>query len=485
MTAAVKTRDAARAAAVKRALDASAQRPDNRYRPKFPTTDLLSASASMFDKKPYWFGEHGPIARIEIGPGVVAISRKDYAKAWATRERAHEHREKETKALANWLTQEGRFPRDRMPSREIVGWSRKSRTNMRKTIGNIDWSEELSPERAPAMVTLTYPGDWLACAPDGKTSKRHLKQFKKAYKRAWGHKIAGFWKLEFHRRGAPHYHIFMVCPRGRSKKATEVNGHWIAPHLPWKMWLSLTWASCINPPDPEEYQRSIRAGTGVDYAKGLKGRDPRRISEYFVKEAGASAKAYQNIVPPEWQEPGKGPGRFWGYWQVYKRVYGVELPERDAIALSRTMRRWFRAKGAAATRLVPRVAGGRPWPVKMPGGRQEVIGLAGAQLVESQEPAKMRRARRRINRMHHRGGAGWVSVNDGANFASQLARCLDVMHAQEPAEVPRALRRAARPEHFEPPPEPLICRECGEPLAPELTEAGVHILPCVEDPEAT
>lgn len=461
---------------------------DARYRPQFPTPELLGAAAAMFPPRPYWIGNEGPIPRIEIAPGVVAISRRDYARANRTAERAVATRRTIADQLAVWLRTEGRFPHDPIPTRQITAWSQKSRVRMRKTIGQIDWSEELSPERAPAMVTLTYPGDWLAVAPDGKTSKRHVKQFKKAYARAWKFNIAGFWKLEFQRRGAPHYHIFTVTPRGTSKRAAVVNGHTIDKGLPFKIWLSLTWAACVDPRDPQEMKNHIKAGTGVDYEKGLRGRDPQRIAEYFTKDAQRSAKEYQNIVPRAWravelaegvegpaERTDKGPGRFWGYWGIWRRVHGVELSHADAVAASRVMRRWFAAKAghhwqpktktwqppATTPRVSWRRRGGSIDTTRCPNGRYEVIGLAGAQLVAGVAPARPRFVRRRIRRMHYAGGAGWISVNDGAAYATQLSRHLD--QAREYRRYSHSDKGVTRePEQRAGPPPPGLCRSCGE-----------------------
>jgi hypothetical protein len=57
------------------------------------------------------------------------------------------------------------------------------------------------------MLTLTYPGDWLIVAPNAEVVKRHFQALCKRYGRAWGEPLIGPWKLEFQRRGAPHFHI--------------------------------------------------------------------------------------------------------------------------------------------------------------------------------------------------------------------------------------------------------------------------------------
>ncbi|GAB3916213.1 hypothetical protein GCM10029964_128900 [Kibdelosporangium lantanae] len=182
-------------------------------------------------------------------------------------------------------------------------------------------------------------------------------------------------------------------------------------------WLSSTWAAVVAHPDPEEYARHVRAGTGVDYSEGLRASDPKRVGVYFSKHSTFKAKEYQHIVPEEWSEPGTTPGRFWGYWRLAKHVAVVEVDQDDATLAGRTLRRWSDAKGVTREVTRPRVPGGRAIS-KYP----EVIGLAGAYLVESRPEPKYRKTRMRARRM--RNNRGFVLVNDGARMATDLARVL-------------------------------------------------------------
>lgn len=61
-----------------------------------------------------------------------------------------------------------------------------------------------------AFATLTYPAVW---EPDARVWKRHLATFLKRLFRKYPW-IAGFWKLEFQKRGAPHFHLMLFgAPR--------------------------------------------------------------------------------------------------------------------------------------------------------------------------------------------------------------------------------------------------------------------------------
>ncbi len=84
----------------------------------------------------------------------------------------------------------------------------------------------MSSEALPAMITLTYPGDWLTVAPSADAVKRvHFKALAKRWQRNWGHPLRCVWKLEFQRRGAPHLHLFTVPPGGHfASKLKDWNG---------------------------------------------------------------------------------------------------------------------------------------------------------------------------------------------------------------------------------------------------------------------
>ena len=46
----------------------------------------------------------------------------------------------------------------------------------------------------------------------GRVVKEHLWAFKKRWFRRWGAYPVGVWKLEFQRRGAPHFHLYVGRP---------------------------------------------------------------------------------------------------------------------------------------------------------------------------------------------------------------------------------------------------------------------------------
>jgi len=101
----------------------------------------------------------GPRWEFVIAPGALQVRTRDWAKAARTEERETARGMKEADAIAAGLSDTGGFPVIPPPSREITGWSRKSRCNMAKTYCQIDYSELFAdPTRLSALVTLTYPG---------------------------------------------------------------------------------------------------------------------------------------------------------------------------------------------------------------------------------------------------------------------------------------------------------------------------------------
>lgn len=61
----------------------------------------------------------------------------------------------------------------------------------------------LAPEHA-LFITLTYPADY----PNPRKAKDHRRAFEKRMKRLFP-KFSGVWRLEFQKRGAPHFHLIV------------------------------------------------------------------------------------------------------------------------------------------------------------------------------------------------------------------------------------------------------------------------------------
>ena len=378
------------------------------WSPEFPDATRIGSVLSQFASLGPWQGEEGPRFRIVVSPGTMAVESRDLARAERAWERDEAHRQADVEMAAAYIAENDCASPEPLPSREITTWSRKSRSRMFRAFCELDYGPLLARSGIPAMVTLTLPGDWTAVAPDGQSFKKLVKKFRKRWERAWGEPMLALWKLEFQARGAPHLHFYTVVPDGRTGAGKQ-----------FREWLSATWTGVVAHPDPEQRRRHQLAGTGVDYAAGLRARDPRRIAVYFSKHGTFSAKEYQNEVPAEWQAPGKGPGRFWGMWGLKRAAVAVEVDPASATLAARVMRRWARAQDVTREARPPRYRGGHRAESAYP----EVIGLAGAQLVAAYRP-KHRKVRRRAKRLPR--GRGWISLNDGPAFALEVARYLEL-----------------------------------------------------------
>lgn len=251
----------------------------------------------------------------------------------------------------------------------INSWSRKSRANMIRVMASIDWTPvvDTSGGTIPAMVTLTLPRDWLTVAPTAAEWKRLVAVFRRRWDRRW-HEVAGVWKGEFQRRGAPHLHLYCAVPQ----------------NLEFRWWLSRTWTEIVfgielpqvpgservdrpecnhqadgcSWPEGREVHDHYRAGTGIDVGEGIRASDPKRLAIYFAKMASqhnnGASKEYQHIVPREWMATG-GAGRFWGYWRVEPATRTVPIHRGTYVGVRRLARRYLESqrndqrKGALAS----------------------------------------------------------------------------------------------------------------------------------------
>lgn len=270
---------------------------------------------------------------LRLSPGVMGLRCSDENKKERAAERKKERDRKAAEMAVTRCT--GCALLDLRPVAGAVGeireWSARSRSRLAELVASLDYSDWLKTDGALAMVTLTLPGDWLTVAPDGATFKKLLKRFEMRWRRNVG-PWRLLWKLEFQRRGAPHWHALMRVPALVGRQTFEE-------------WLSATWADVVNHPDAAEKEKHLAAGTGVDYS-GKDFSDPRRISLYFLGHSAKTTdgKEYQHVVPEEWQLPGKGPGRFWGNPGLESAMREIEISEYEAMQAARVLRKVKRAR---------------------------------------------------------------------------------------------------------------------------------------------
>lgn len=401
---------------------------------RFPSPEVVTAAAALFEPAAPWAS--GPARRrvepesgrfrISIGPGVVRLGWTNPVRAEKTAERSVSHHQRDVDNVKFHLRRdlEGNVGHGdwavgssirRSPAGSdqsgaggvITEWSRKSRSSMCRTFAELDYSPLVDSGRVPAMVTLTYPGDWEVVAPDGASVKRHMVLWRKRFQREYGEPARYIWKLEFQRRGAPHIHLWTAPPisPGRSGRG-------------FAQWLSETWAQIVDHPDPEQKARHRLAGTAIDVRNGLKACDPKRLAIYFTKHSSPNLhgdKEYQHIVPELWRRPGRGPGRFWGVYGLKKAIAVVEVAQDTYLAARRIVRRWSRSQAVYGD-------SGRRFPTA-------VVPRTSTRLVTRIDRDTGIVAHRRVRRRRtlcNQGGlaGGYALVNDGPAFAVQLARAI-------------------------------------------------------------
>lgn len=401
---------------------------------RFPSPEMVAAAAALFEPAAPWAcgpGRRGTEPesgrfRITVGPGVVRLGWTNLVRIEKTGERAVGHHQRDVDDAKYHVRNDlagnagngdqavGSLTRRSLTENDhpgtggvITEWSRKSRSAMCRSFAELDYSPLVESGRVPAMVTLTYPGDWEIVAPDGASVKRHMVLWRKRFQREYGEPARYIWKLEFQRRGAPHIHLWMAPPMspGRSGRT-------------FAQWLSETWAQVVDHPDAEQKARHRLAGTAIDVRNGLRACDPKRLAIYFTKHSSPNLdgdKEYQHIVPELWRQPGRGPGRFWGVYGLKKAVAVVEVAQDAYLTARRIVRRWSRSQAVygdagsrfptavvprTATRLVPRI--------------------------DRETGVVVHRKVRRRRTFCNQGGlaGGYVLVNDGPAFASRLAVAL-------------------------------------------------------------
>jgi hypothetical protein len=126
----------------------------------------------------------------------------------------------------------------------VAGYSRRSRRRL------MDLTASIHRERAgrPLFVTLTYPRQW---DPDPEVWKQDLESFGKRLLRRYP-RASFIWRLEFQRRGAPHFHLLMF------------GADWVPAR-----WLGRSWAEIVGKgtADPDH----LRAGVEVKRVRSWRG----------------------------------------------------------------------------------------------------------------------------------------------------------------------------------------------------------------------
>ena len=199
-------------------------------------------------------------------------------------------------------------PKSRGTRNSIATLSEASRKRLLFTLRNTE-------KQFNTLITLTYPNQFPL---DGKTIKRHLHHWLVSWSRRWGSPTY-LWFLEFQKRGAAHYHIFV---------------EWDGPGLSQlQQWVSRSWYDVVGSED----KKHLRAGTNVEWLR-------KDAIGYALKYA---AKKRQKTVPPAFSNV----GRLWGNSRNVKPapLLQINTTERGAAQLtgSKMLPQWAVIQGKA------------------------------------------------------------------------------------------------------------------------------------------
>jgi hypothetical protein len=188
------------------------------------------------------------------------------------------------------------------PRAAITCFSTQSRQRLRMSLARVDQGKA----GKAVFCTLTYPNLFPL---DAETFKRHLDVFGKRFLRAYPD--AGFfWKLEFQKRGAPHFHP-MVFGLHLQEKTRALSR--------FREWLAETWFEVVNSGD----SKHLAAGTSAEVM-----RSSVAILRYC---AGYVSKSDQTLV-------GVKVGRYWG---IVGRAH-IPFGKAESVALSPAEHRFIR-----------------------------------------------------------------------------------------------------------------------------------------------
>jgi len=162
---------------------------------------------------------------------------------------------------------------------EIKVFSQESRYRLFKLLHTLQFDKI-------TFCTLTYPREF---PDDVRVSKRHLKEYRRRFESLYG-PIPAVWRLEFQKRGAPHYHLlYLDCPYIR---VSEWSG----------LWADVVSSSSVN---------HRKSGVDVKLITGKS--EAALIASYVAKYVGKVDDQATKNAPQK-------PGRWWGRWNIPEEV---------------------------------------------------------------------------------------------------------------------------------------------------------------------
>lgn len=188
------------------------------------------------------------------------------------------------------------------PRGAVKDFSAKSRQRLMRKIAMID----VRAAGLPVFLTLTYPGEYTSDCRQWKTDLHNFRrELVRKYPEVWG-----LWRLEFQKRGAPHYHgMLWGLPKIQgTEHMRDGKVCWrVLPGISCKSdlevfnWLSNTWFRIVGSDD----EKHLHAGVNLEPVQSWNG-----VVSYVSKYLGKNDDG--EFVPKGYS------GRFWGVMQAKK-----------------------------------------------------------------------------------------------------------------------------------------------------------------------
>jgi hypothetical protein len=214
------------------------------------------------------------------------------------------------------------LPGESTAGRVSLKWSARSQRSMRFLFSALPW--ELLGTR-PAMITLTYPGDWQLYVPNSEVLRHHREAFKERWRKRFGPPI-GVWIVEFQKRGAPHLHMYLGLPdavseadyrqlqeRTMRRKRREFDvgpfrARWQTPPVSGEFgeWLRRAWWEVVGSGLPAHEKRGVDVAVAFFSEQAESEANRTKVGDYFWRESGK----WKQKRPPE----DFGSLKFYGHW---------------------------------------------------------------------------------------------------------------------------------------------------------------------------
>lgn len=234
----------------------------------------------------------------------------------------------------------------------VTEFTHRSRSAMLRWLNSVDRSR--IDARRLWFVTLTYP---LNFSGEPSRWKRDLDVFRMRVGRAWG-RVGFVWKLEFQRRGAPHFHLLLLAPPelsdgvelvGERRRGKRIVRSWRGGRLrDFRRWCSRAWFEVVGSEDPKH----LDAGTNVEPCVAW-----GQVVSYAAKYLGKRCPGPEVLDESTGEVTPTPIGRFWGVYRrkLWPRCLRTESIPFDAwVRIRRVVRKGvLRKRGPRALARAP------------------------------------------------------------------------------------------------------------------------------------